>query len=108
MTGRVGSLQYSSLTRYFVILLTLILLPLRAARATDWPPLDPNDLKITSLPQQPGAPAFVLLREELTDDPMNYHQVYKRMKILTDAGKRYADVEIQYGRRTFRVGDVSG
>jgi Domain of Unknown Function with PDB structure (DUF3857)/Transglutaminase-like superfamily len=81
---------------------------LRVARATDWPPLDPNDLKITSLAQQPGAPAFILLREELTDDPMNYHQVYKRMKILTDAGKRYADVEIPYGRRTFRIEDVSG
>jgi len=108
MTGRVGSLQFSSFSRSFFLLLTLTLVHLPAARAADWPPLDPNDLKVTSLPQQPGAPAFILLREELTDDPMNYHQVYKRIKILTDAGKRYADVEIQYGRRTFRIEDVSG
>jgi hypothetical protein len=63
---------------------------------------------MTSLAGQPGAAAFVLLRDEVADDPMNVHQVYIRIKILTDAGKRFADVEIPYGRRTFKIDDVSG
>jgi hypothetical protein len=63
---------------------------------------------MASLPQQPGAAAVVLLRDEVADDPNNYHQVYMRIKILTDAGKRFADVEIPYSRRNFRIESVSG
>ena len=78
------------------------------AQAADWPPLPPEDLKMTSVPEQPGAPAIVLLRDELADDPLNVRKTYMRIKILTEEGRRYADVELPYSRRTFRVEDVSG
>ncbi len=63
---------------------------------------------MTDLPQQKGAPAVVLLREEVADDLNNFHSVYMRIKILTDAGKEHADVLIPYGKRLFSVDTVSG
>jgi len=74
----------------------------------DWPAISPEDLKMTDLPQQKGAPAMVLLREEVANDPQNYRSVYMRIKILTEAGRRYADVEIPYSRRNFKIDGVSG
>jgi len=63
---------------------------------------------MTDLPEQKGAPAVVLLREEVADNPKNNSTVYMRIKILTEAGRRYADVEIPYLRRDFSVDGVSG
>jgi hypothetical protein len=77
------------------------------ARA-DWPAIDPEDLRMTDLAQQKGAPAVVLLREEVADDLNNNHSVYMRIKVLNEKGKRYADVEIPYSRRQFRIDGVSG
>ena len=89
--------------------LTMLALMLCASRAWgDWPAIASEDLKMTDLPQQKGAPAVVLLREEVANDPQNYHSVYMRVKILTEAGRRYADVEIPYSRRRFKIDGVSG
>lgn len=74
----------------------------------DWPAIAPEDLKMTDIPQQKGAAAVILLREEVANDPQNYHSVYMRIKILTEAGRRYADVEIPYSRRNFKIDGVSG
>jgi hypothetical protein len=90
---------------YLVFLVPIFLVT--QARA-DWPAIDPEDLKMTDLAEQKGAPAVVLLREEVADDPNNNHSVYMRIKVLTETGKRYADVEIPYSRRGFRVDTVSG
>jgi hypothetical protein len=61
-----------------------------------------------TVPEQPGASAVVLLREETTDDPHNHRTVYMRIKVLTEPGRKYADVEIPYSRRHFTIYDVSG
>jgi hypothetical protein len=90
----------------FFTLLALILNSLPSW--ADWPPISPEDLKMTDLVQQKGAPAVVLLREEFADDPNNYHSVYMRIKILTEAGRRYANVEIPYSRRQFRIDSIRG
>jgi hypothetical protein len=78
------------------------------AFATDWPPLPSEDLRMTQCPQQPGAAAVVLLREEIADDPNNNHSVYMRIKVLTEEGRKYADVEIPYSQRHFSISDISG
>src|SRR5579884_3239249 len=99
----------SSGRRFCVFPLTVLVLTLCVSRAwADWPVIAPEDLKMTDLPQQKGAPAVVLLREEVANDPQNYHSVYMRIKILTEAGRRYADVEIPYSRRNFKIDGVSG
>lgn len=74
----------------------------------DWPPISPDDLKMTSLAEQPGAPAMVLNREEIDDDVNNVHSVYERIKILTDAGREYANVELPYSHRGFSITGISG
>lgn len=74
----------------------------------DWPAIAPEDLRMTDLEEHKGAPAVILLRDELADDLNNCYSVYRRIKILTDAGRHYADVEIPYSRRQFAVEGVSG
>jgi hypothetical protein len=91
-----------------LLILLVVLVSGGAARAVDWPPLEPQDLKMTSLPEQPGAAAVILLREELDNDPMNFEQTYMRIKILTEQGKDLGAVEVPYSRRNFKLEEVAG
>lgn len=63
---------------------------------------------MTSIKEQAGAQAVILLREEIDDDMNNAHSVYERIKILTDAGREYANVELPYSHRYFSIGSISG
>ena len=76
--------------------------------AVDWPPISPEDLSMTGIKEQPGAPAVCLQREEIDDDMNNVHSVYQRIKILADAGREYANVEIPYSHRGFSIAGISG
>jgi hypothetical protein len=58
----------------------------------------PEELSMTSVPGYPGAVAVVLFREEVTNDDLHVIQHYERIKILTEEGKRYANVELNYVR----------
>jgi hypothetical protein len=55
-----------------------------------------EELEMTSLPGYPGAPAVVLYREEITKDDLHVFQHYERIKILTEDGKKYANVELPF------------
>ena len=77
---------------FFALALFLFFFSLRSF--AEWPPISTDDLKMTDVKEQPGAPAVVLDREEIDDDMNNAHSVYERIKILTDAGREYANVEI--------------
>jgi hypothetical protein len=76
--------------------------------AADFPPINPAELKITSLPSQPGAAAFILAHEEKDDDQLHYHSVYLRIKVLTEAGRENANVELPYNNRTFDIAGIHG
>ncbi len=76
--------------------------------AAEWPAITPEDKATTSVPQQPDAPAIILYREENTDDTKNFRTVYLRIKVLTEAGRKYADVEIPVGRSPFTISQLSG
>jgi Domain of Unknown Function with PDB structure (DUF3857)/Transglutaminase-like superfamily len=94
---------------YLAVLLSLVVIfPATPSFAADWPPISPDDLALTSIKEQPGAPAVVLLREETDDDMQNHHSVYMRIKILTEAGREYANVRLPYNRRGFKIADISG
>ena len=89
--------------------LFLLLLTAPFAKAVDWPPIDPADLAMKDVPQQPGAPGVVLLREEIDNDLLHFHSTYMRLKILTEAGRDgYSDVELPYSRRSFTIDSISG
>jgi hypothetical protein len=56
----------------------------------------PEELSMKSLPNYPGAPALYLYQEEITNDDLHVHQYYVRIKVLTEEGKRYANVELPF------------
>ncbi len=89
-------------------LASICLLAPSLASADDWPPIDPADLALKSIPQQPGASAVILLRDENDDDTLRFHSTYERIKILTEAGREYADIELPYSRKSFRIDSISG
>jgi hypothetical protein len=86
-------------------LFCLFLLPCFAY--AELPPLSDEDRKFNAVPGQPGAPAAVLFHEEIYDDMRHAHDVRERVKILTEEGRKYADVTIPYNRRMQLV-NVSG
>ena len=65
-----------------------------ARAAVDQP--TPEELSMTSQPQVPGAAAVYLYREETTDDNLHMFSIYVRLKVLTERGKEYANVELDY------------
>jgi hypothetical protein len=86
-------------------LLLLISLP---AFAQSWIQPTPDELKMTAEPAAPDAAAIYLYREERADDKLHMHSLYVRLKVLTEKGKEYADVEIPYEGRSFGIRGVEG
>lgn len=70
------------------------------------PPVTAEDLKMTDLPELPGAPAVCLFYELIDDREEGELQVFKRIKILTPAGRDYANVEIPYYSLMDEVKDI--
>ena len=66
------------------------------ACAEDWQPIVPEDLAMTSEPKAPGAAAIYLYREVDRDDTQPSETIYERIKILSEAGRKYADIEIPF------------
>jgi hypothetical protein len=63
----------------------------------EWQPISQEELKMTSEPKAPGAPAIILFRQVDRDDsnPRTPHEYnYVREKILTEEGRKNADVDI--------------
>jgi Domain of Unknown Function with PDB structure (DUF3857)/Transglutaminase-like superfamily len=88
------------------------------AFATDqWIKPTAEELAMKSVPSVPGAAAAVLFREEITKDDLHVVLHYDRIKILTEKGKEYANVELNFvstvgGYSDFSddltVGDITG
>lgn len=89
-----------------VLLLVLIVLPNRSF--ADFRPVNPEELKITSLPNEPGATAFILDHEETYSNDGAYVSVYFRIKILTEAGRALGNVEIPYFGQWSDIIDIRG
>ncbi len=61
-------------------------------------PISPEELKMTSEPLAPGVPAVILYRQVDRDDNgrTSHEDNYLRIKILTEEGRKQADVEIPF------------
>jgi hypothetical protein len=72
--------------------------PPTASAGDGFQPISPEELRMTSVPEAPGAPAVILFRQVDRDDSgTNGHEnTYVRIKILTEEGRKYADVEIPF------------
>jgi Domain of Unknown Function with PDB structure (DUF3857) len=88
------------LNRRVLILLAIILgvaaNRLAQVRGSDWPPINPEELRMTSVPEAPGAPAVILYRQVDREDKLfgSHEHVYARIKVLTEDGRKYGAVEI--------------
>jgi hypothetical protein len=62
-------------------------------------PVNPAELKMTSEPLAPGAPAVILYRQVDRDDSnlgRIHEDNYVRIKILTEEGRKHANIEIPF------------
>ena len=87
------------LSKLVVLGLAVWLLAAQEAKAgTGFPPVSPDELKLTSEPQAPGAPAIILYRQVDRDDNgyTSHEDDYLRIKILTEEGRKYGEVEIPF------------
>ncbi|MEA3132368.1 MAG: hypothetical protein QOG17_214, partial [Gammaproteobacteria bacterium] len=80
----------------------------RATCAMDWLPISPEELKMTGEPKAPAAPAIYLYRQVDRDDDGPNEVNYVRIKILTEEGRKFADVEIPFEKSTEDVGGILG
>src|ERR1700730_18617736 len=89
-----------------LIVVLILGLASRGICAMDWLPIPPEELKMTSEPKAPAAPAIYLYRQVDRDDDAPAETNYVRIKILTEEGRKYGDVEIPFEKTTESVGDI--
>lgn len=105
-----------SYRRLFV--LVLLLFVVAAARrlpqvsGDEWRPISSEELKMTSMPEAPGAPAVYLYRQVDRNDfgvqrgrgATEYN--YIRIKVFTEQGRKYANVEIPFERQRTSISTI--
>ncbi|HWY96769.1 MAG TPA: DUF3857 domain-containing protein [Steroidobacteraceae bacterium] len=77
-----------------------------SVQAEDWLPISPEELTMTGEPHAPGAPAILLYRQVDRDDNGPTEAIYARIKILTEEGRKFADVEIPFYKGTEYVHSI--
>jgi transglutaminase-like putative cysteine protease len=87
------------------LLATLYLAPFACA-ANDWLPIAPEELKMSSEPKAPGAPAIYLYRQVDCDDQAYRQTIYVRIKIFTEEGRKYANVEVPFEKGVTEVKNI--
>lgn len=77
--------------------------------AQGFPPISPSELKMTAEPLAPGAPAVILYREVNRDDrylDSAHENSYYRIKIFTEEGRKWANVEIPFAKGIDNVKNI--
>jgi hypothetical protein len=76
--------------------------------AADWPPIAPEDLAMKESTDTPGAAAMILYREEILSAAKSSDSYYYRVKVFSEGGRRYGDVEISYFRGLAEIKEIEG
>ncbi len=71
-------------------------------------PVNPDELKMTSDPQAPGAAAVYFEINQIANDPLHFQSYYARIKVLAEKGKELATVELPYVRGSTKITDIKG
>ena len=102
---RVGSVVSCA---FFLILATAEYAPVAVHAGVGFQPISSEELKMTSEPLAPGAPAVILYRQVDRDDNgrTSHEDNYIRIKILTEEGRKYADVEIPFFKESQDVSTI--
>src|SRR5271166_544453 len=85
-----------------------VLLASNCAWSVSFQPVSPDELKMTGEAKAPGAPAIILFREVDRDDRgLTAHEDnYLRIKILTEEGRKYGDVEIPFFKEQSNIVNI--
>lgn len=93
------------IVRWFWLLTLISFLLCLQAPAADWPPISPEELRMSEEPLAPGAPAIYLYRQVDRDDEQGREYNYVRLKILKEEGREHANVEIEYVKNLTSIRD---
>jgi hypothetical protein len=63
---------------------------------TVWPSVSTEEWQLKSVPEAPGAAAVYLYQQYDRDDVQHFDSIYVRLKVLTDEGREYGNVEVPY------------
>lgn len=77
-----------------------------SAWGADWPPINPDEIKMSQEPLSPEAPAVYLFRQVDRDDAAGNEYNYARIKVLKEEGRKYANVELQYSKGSSEIRDI--
>ena len=104
---RVGALACSVL---FLILAAGKFFPPKVAAGIGFQPVSSEELKMTAEPLAPGAPAIILYRQVDRDDngQTSHEDNYVRIKILTEEGRKYANVELPFVKALNDINNIHG
>jgi hypothetical protein len=91
-------------------LVFLVLTTTWAKAGVGFQPVSQDELKMTSEPMAPGASAIILYRQVDRDDSgfTPHEENYVRIKILTEEGRKYADVEIPFFKGSGDIVNMRG
>jgi hypothetical protein len=89
---------------FAVLIISLAMV--QGACAADWLPIDPQELQMTSLPSAPGAAAVYLYRQVDRSDVYAMEKNYVRIKILTEEGLKYANVELPFNGQYESINEI--
>lgn len=77
-----------------------------SVQAADWPNIPPDELSLKDSPTHPGSHAIILYHEVKTDDVSSAVLYHTRIKILSEQGKQYANIELPFLKQLFTIRDV--
>lgn len=100
--------------RRFPILFVIICVALfallwpKSSEAQQWAQVSQEELAMKDNPANPGSHAMILDREQVENATDAAQTVYYRVKIFTEEGKKFADIEIPYLKGSMDIRDVQG
>lgn len=102
------SFQRILLSLLSVVVCVLYFSKTKIVSGDDWQPIDPADLKMTSEPKAPGAPAIYLYRQVDRKDlgRANTEYNYVRIKILKEEGRERANIVIPYLSENVKISNI--
>ena len=100
--------RWTTLCFAALVLASAALFATRPVSGDEWQPISQDELKMTSVPEAPGAPAVYLYRQVDRNDSNRAATEYNyvRIKILTEEGRKYANVEIPFEKLRIGVSNI--
>jgi len=93
---------------FLVVYLLLVVATLHGQESPTWQPVPKDDLALKDNPANPGSAAMILERQVSTDDEKRMETAWMRIKVLTEEGRRHADVEIPYIAKKTSIEGIRG